>query len=272
MISADALSFRRAGRLVLDRVDLRLRPGRVTVAIGPNGAGKSTLMKLLCGELRPDGGEVAYGGRPIRGRSPAALARERAVLPQGGSMPFAFTVHEIVRIGAVAGGDRMPDRGAARALAAVGMEAFTGRRYDRLSGGEQQRVQFARVLAQAPVPAAGDGPPRAVFLDEPTASLDLAHQIGILSLARRHAEAGGIVFAVLHDLNLAAEFADEMVVLHRGRVAASGPPSRSLFERVVDEVYGVAGAASRPPAAGVPFVLPQVRAGGRCAPARTAAP
>lgn len=258
MIDADGLTVERAGRRLLDDVSLRLEPGTLTAVIGPNGAGKSTLLRLLTGETRPDGGTVRYGGQPIAGWTPRALARRRAVLPQASALAFAFTVHEIVRMGAVASGAREPDRITERALGEVGLAGFGGRLYQHLSGGEQQRAQFARALAQVPEPVR-DGTPRFLFLDEPTSSLDLRHQIAVLDVARRFARDGGGVVAVLHDLNLVAEFADSVLVLDTGRLVADGTPAEALEDRVIGSVYGVHGTVCRVPQAGTPFVLPQSR-------------
>lgn len=127
-----------------------------------------------------------------------------------------------------------------------------------MSGGEQQRVQFARALAQVPQPIS-DGIPNALFLDEPTASLDLGHQISVLETARDFASGGGIVLAILHDLNLAAEFADHLVVLHNGKVVKSGVCADAITDDIIAKVYGIGGAVGRLPAAHMPYVLPQSR-------------
>ncbi|WP_181707248.1 heme ABC transporter ATP-binding protein [Chthonobacter rhizosphaerae] len=258
MITAHSLTLARSGRSIVDDVSLRLEPGRVSAIIGPNGAGKSTLLKMLTGELAPSAGTVAYGDQPIGRWTPRALARRRAVLPQSAALAFSFTVHEIVRMGAVASGLPSADGIANDALARVGLSGFGGRLYQYLSGGEQQRVQFARALAQVPRPVR-DGTPRFLFLDEPTSSLDLRHQIGVLDVAKRFARDGGGVVAVLHDLNLVAEFADTVFVLDGGRLVAAGPPVHALSDGVVADVYGVHGTVCRLPAAGMPFVLPQAR-------------
>ena len=163
-------------------------------------------------------------------------------------------------MGAIAHGSLTPERDARAALVRVGLAGFEGRSYQALSGGEQQRVQFARVLAQAPQPVE-NGVAKALFLDEPTSSLDIGHQIAVLEIARDFARAGGAVLAILHDLNLAAEFADCLVVLHRGRVVASGTPSETLNDRTISEVYGISGAVGRVPPAHIPFILPQARHG-----------
>lgn len=258
MISAQSISVTRGNRKLLDDVAVDLQPGRFTVIIGPNGAGKSTLLKALSGEMRPDVGNVAYHGREIGGYQPVQLARLRAVLPQSVQLSFPFTALEIVRMGAVAQGSRHPTEQARQALSRVGLRGFEARPYPSLSGGEQQRVQFARALAQVPEPVV-DGVPRALFLDEPTASLDLGHQISVLEVARDFAEAGGIVLAILHDLNLAAEFADHLLVLDKGRVVSQGACLNTVNDSTIGGVYGIAGAVGRLPAEHIPFVLPQAR-------------
>ncbi len=259
MIAASGVSFARGRRAVLTDISLSLEAGCLTVVVGPNGAGKSTLMKILSGEWRPDRGSVTLHGRPLGAIAPAALARRRAVMPQTTALAFALTVHEVVRIGALAGGARDPDRLAADLLVAEDLASWGGRLVTTLSGGERQRVAFVRALAQVPRPAGPDGP-ATLLLDEPTASLDLARQIALLERARAFARAGGAVFAVLHDLNLAAEFADEILVLDGGRITAAGAPSPALYASVVAEVYGLPGASSRLPSDGTAFVLPQARA------------
>jgi iron complex transport system ATP-binding protein len=258
MIKAHEVSVIRGRRRLLDRVSLTLQPGCFTVVIGPNGAGKSTLLKVLSGELAPDQGGVTYQDRSIRHLSALELAAERAVLPQSTALSFPFTALEVVRMGAIAHGSLEPGLAARQALARVGLTGFDGRDYNALSGGEQQRVQLARVLAQMPDPVA-DGRPRAIFLDEPTASLDIGHQISVLELARDFARRGGSVLAILHDLNLAAEFADHLAVLHQGQLVAEGRVNDTLTDHIVKTVYGIEGAVGRVPPPGTPYVLPQAR-------------
>lgn len=258
MISARHITIRRGGRTLLDDVSLDLEPSRFTVVIGPNGAGKSTLLKVLSGEMRPDGGDVFYQDRRLTSLAPSTLARERAVLPQSTALSFPFTALEVVRMGAMAHGSRDPNLAARQALARVGLSGFEGRSYNALSGGEQQRVQLARVLAQMPDPVM-QGRPRAIFLDEPTASLDIGHQITVLELARDFARRGGAVLAILHDLNLAAEFADHLAILHHGRLIREGSPRETIDDATIGHVYGISGAVGRLPTAAIPYVLPQAR-------------
>jgi iron complex transport system ATP-binding protein len=262
MIKASEISVIRGGRRLLDRISINLQPGCFSVVIGPNGAGKSTLLKVLAGEFVPHHGKVTYQDRPIRSLSALELAAERAVLPQSTALSFPFTALEVVRMGAIAHGSREPGLAARQALHRVGLAGFDGRDYNALSGGEQQRVQLARVLAQMPDPTR-DGRSRAIFLDEPTASLDIGHQISVLELARDFARQGGAVLAVLHDLNLAAEFADHLAVMHQGRLVAEGPVTDTLTDDVVGAVYGISGTVRRLPPGSMPYVLPQARLGTR---------
>ncbi|KPF47049.1 heme ABC transporter ATP-binding protein [Rhizobium sp. AAP43] len=258
MIHAHQISVRRARRTLVDTVSLTLEPGKVSVIIGPNGAGKSTLLKTLTGEIAADSGTVLYGDRNIATLRATDLAAIRGVLPQSTHLSFPFTALEVVRMGAVAHGSLDPNRAARRALARLDLAGFDARPYNSLSGGEQQRVQFARVLAQIPTPRGASGP-CAIFLDEPTASLDIGHQISVLEIARDFARGGGIVLAILHDLNLAAEFADHLAILHHGRLVREGTPLQALEDDVIADVYGIRGAVGRLPAAAVPFILPQAR-------------
>lgn len=258
MISITDVGVERSGRMLLDGISLQLEPGKFNVIIGPNGAGKSTLMKVICGEMKPDRGSITLADRSISGYNPRDLARRRAVLPQSTHLAFPFTALEVVRMGAMAYGALRPDEEARRALSRVGLAGFEGRNYNLLSGGEQQRVQFARALAQVPNPVER-GEYRALFLDEPTSSLDLGHQISVLELARDFAKAGGLVLAILHDLNLAAEFADQLVVLDHGQIAACGRASDVISDEVVTRVYGICGAVCRAPASRFAYVLPQSR-------------
>ncbi|SSC73179.1 unnamed protein product [Ciceribacter sp. T2.26MG-112.2] len=258
MIVAQNVSIIRDGHNLVDDVDLTLSPGIFTVVIGPNGAGKSTLLKVLSGELSPDRGAVLCHDRPLSRLSAVELAADRAVLPQATTLSFPFTALEVVRMGAIAHGSRDPTEAARKALARVGLEGFEARAYRALSGGEQQRVQFARALAQVPHPVE-QGRARALFLDEPTSSLDIGHQISVLETARDFARRGGAVLAILHDLNLAAEFADHLVIMHRGRIMSEGTPLAVIDDAIISAVYGIGGTVGRLPAACVPFVLPQSR-------------
>jgi iron complex transport system ATP-binding protein len=254
-IETDAVSVRAGGKTLLDAVTLAFAPGECVAIVGPNGAGKTTLLRLLCGERKPRSGTVRLQGRNLASYTPRVLAEHRAVLSQDVSVVFPFTVAEIVRMGA---GDRRGPRVealVADALREVDLAALGERIITTLSGGEQQRAHFARVLVQLTCGEAVHGP-GVLMLDEPTASLDLRHQLDLLAATRRCAARGVTVIAILHDLNLAALFADRIVVLSDGRVAGDGPPRETITDEMLSRVFKVGAAVGRAPPAGVPFVLP----------------
>jgi iron complex transport system ATP-binding protein len=260
MLEARGIWFETGGHALLSDVDVSVPPGRVTVLIGPNGAGKSTLLRVLSGEIGPSRGEACLDGRPLHAFSAAALARQRAVVPQASTVAFPFTVREVVMLGVTVPGFALRDAGVETrvdaALDAVGLIPFAHRLYPTLSGGERQRVHVARALCQLAMTARGQNETRCFLLDEPTASLDLAHQGHVLSAMRRQAELGLAVVAVLHDLNLAAAVADHLVLLARGRMAAAGSPREVLRDEVLSAAYGCRVMPDRAPGNGRPFVLP----------------
>ena len=270
MIDVHNLSVRLGSRTILHDVSFSAAPGAITAVIGPNGSGKSTLMKALCRDYEYDG-SVRINGQDLARLSPADAASVRAVLPQSSNLPFPFMVREVVALGLTAGRSgvalsmlrQLPDM----ALAAVDLAGFGGRFYGELSGGEQQRVQLARVLCQVWLPVL-DGAPRYLFLDEPVSSLDIKHQLMIMDVARRYADAGGGVIAILHDLNLAAMYADSILALRDGRVAGIGTPEDVLTDALIADVFDCPLRVGAVPSAGMPFVLPQSVQGGPVAGAR----
>jgi len=238
--------------MLVSDASLDLEPGATTILIGPNGAGKSTLLKLLTGELAPAAGSVHCADEAL-GTVPAwRLACLRAVMAQHSRLAFPFSVYEVARLG-VDGIGRALTRQRREAIVA---EALAGRRYQTLSGGEQQRVQFARVLCQLEA-GRSVAERQVLFLDEPIASLDLCHQLALLDMARSIAGRGVAVLIVLHDLNLAVTYADHLVVMDRGRIIAQGPPAETLDDALLQQVFRVGLSLSRAPAPGLPFLLPQ---------------
>lgn len=260
MFEAEKVTLAYGSRIALENVSFRASPGELVAVVGPNGAGKSSLLKVLTGELAPARGQVRWADRDISAMAAHELAAARAVLPQATRLSFPFTVHEVVRLGLTAGASGVPveeEAGLpALALEKVDLGGYGGRYFQELSGGEQQRVHLARVLCQVWEPLLG-GAPRFLILDEPTASLDLRHQLQILRIARDYVAAGGGVIAILHDLNIAAMAADRIVVMSQGRVAASGTPKATLTGKVLREVFGVSVKVGKVPPPGMPFVLPQ---------------
>ncbi|MER9252580.1 heme ABC transporter ATP-binding protein [Mesorhizobium sp. M0598] len=259
MIEARDVSVAIGGKRIVANVDFEARPGEIAAIVGPNGSGKTTFLRALSGDLGYSG-EVTVNGRNLSAMKPVEAATVRAVLPQATTLSFPFTVREIVRLGLVGGrsgalsgeDQRLPER----ALARVDLDGFAGRFYQELSGGEQQRVQLARVLCQVWAPVL-DGKPRYLFLDEPVSSLDIKHQLIIMDIARDFARRGGGVVAILHDLNLTAMYADRIFVMHRGRLAATGSPQQVLSDELIEKVFDCRLKVGVLPAANMPFVLPQ---------------
>ena len=233
MIRASGISVFAGGKHLLDNVDVSVRPGRVMALIGPNGAGKSTLISVLAGERRPDRGEVFFDDAPLARTAPLALARRRAVLLQHSSLDFAFTAEEVIELGRLpfAGtqAQLLDDEAIGEAARLAGVLPFLSRSYQTLSGGEKQRVQFARAVAQIWRPQARQsGENRYLILDEPTSALDLRHQRLVFDVARRLAGEGVGVIAAIHDLNLASAYADDVMLLGNGRLLASGDAGSTL--------------------------------------------
>lgn len=259
MIDVQDVSVSIGRKPIVTGVSFSARAGEVTAIVGPNGSGKTTLIKALSGEM-PYTGTILLNGRDLRALKLWEMAALRAVLSQATTLSFPFTVREIVRLGLTSGRsgvtgtalDLLPDA----ALERVDLTGFSGRFYQELSGGEQQRVQLARVLCQVWQPVL-DGSPRFLFLDEPVSSLDIKHQLIIMNIARHFARAGGGVVAVLHDLNLTAMFADRIVMMHAGRAEACGSPAEVLDDVRISKVFECELRVGVTPAGGAPFVLPQ---------------
>jgi iron complex transport system ATP-binding protein len=258
MLTAQEISFYIANRSLLESIRLSVAPGEVLALVGPNGAGKSTLLKALIGEIFPTIGTVRMNARPLAAWSLKQRARCRAVLPQQSNLSFPFTVLEVVLMGRSphSGGESAADfRIARQALATTEVDHLSERLYPTLSGGERQRVQLARVLAQIWQPLATHEP-RYLLLDEPTTNLDLPHQHATLRLARQFARQGVGVLAVLHDLNLAAEYADQVAVLKQGRLEAKGAPVEVLTPSIISRTFNIPVMVIPHPVLGCPLVVP----------------
>jgi iron complex transport system ATP-binding protein len=223
-------------RRVLDGVDLSLEPGRLTALIGPNGAGKTTLLRAMAGLATPRAGEVVLNGATVARMRASERARAIAYLPQGGAVAWPLRVASVVALGRLPYGERPDDlpplsrEAVATALRSVGLQGFEDRPATSLSGGERARMLLARALAtQAPV----------LLADEPVGALDPRHQLVVLDVLKAHARAGATVVAILHDLTLAARFADEIVLLEQGKIVASGPPAAALTEARLAASFGI---------------------------------
>ncbi|MFY8115539.1 MAG: heme ABC transporter ATP-binding protein [Rhabdaerophilum sp.] len=263
VLRAERAGYRSGRRWLVEEAELVLEAGTLTVVIGPNGAGKSTLLRLMSGELAPNQGVVTSLGQPLA-RVPAwQMAARRVVMAQSGRLAFPFRVHEVVALGILAVGRRLDrterDSLVERSLQAADMLALAERDFQTLSGGEQQRVHFARALCQLEAARRIENQ-QVLMLDEPIASLDLEHQFALMDAARaltRRPDSPVAVMAILHDLNLAACYADDLVVLNRGRIAAQGPVPEILDEALLADVFGVRLAITRQH--GLPVILPQAR-------------
>lgn len=228
----DRLSFAYAADQPIVRdLTATLAPGRLTVLLGPNAAGKTTLLRLMLGQLQPDGGCVMLDDRPIEAHSAASRAGVISYVPQQGQAGFAFTVAQVVAMGRFAVG--RDEQAVARALSQCDLVAQKNRPFNELSVGQQQRVMLARALAQA----AGGG--RIMLLDEPVSAMDLWHVHHVMVLLRDLARQGLAVVTVLHDLNLAAEYADDIWLLDDGRLLAQGPWQTVLTPQLLEPVYRV---------------------------------
>ncbi|MFF3668860.1 ABC transporter ATP-binding protein [Microtetraspora malaysiensis] len=241
-------------RVIVDGLDLGIEGGTITTIIGPNGCGKSTLLRALGRLIKPLGGQVLLDGKRIDRMPSREVARLLGVLPQAPAAPEGLTVADLVARG------RHPhqtwyrqwspddESAVAEALERTGLLDLADRPLDELSGGQRQRAWISMALAQ------GTG---LLLLDEPTTFLDLAHQIEVLELVDQlHAQAGKTVVMVLHDLNLAARYADRLVAMRDGRVVAAGPPADVLTEELLAEVFGLNAKIITDPVAGTPLVVP----------------
>jgi len=235
-LRVDALTFHRSGRLVIDDVDCTVASGTIGAVVGPNGAGKSTLLRLIAGILTADAGSVRLGADRIEDMTRRNRARRIALAAQQVDGEVDLTAAEVVLLARIPHLPRIGSPGrhdhevVGAALRRVGAQQFADRRFAELSGGERQRVLLARALAQEP---------GLLLLDEPTNHLDIRAQLETLSVMRSLAGEGLTILAALHDLALAAGYADTVIVLSAGRVVAAGPPATALTPDLIAEVYGV---------------------------------
>jgi len=253
-LSAERVRIAAGGKVIVDGVDCTVPAGSFTALVGPNGAGKSTLLRALAAVHRPDAGTVAFDGADLFALARRQRARLVAFVEQDTATETALTVRSVVALG------RLPHEGmwgdgssevVDAALATTGMTAFAAREFSSLSGGERQHVMLARALAQEP---------SLLLLDEPTNHLDIAAQLDALTLLRDLADRGLTVLAALHDLGLAATYADHVVVLRDGRVVAAGQTAQTLTPELVREVYGVEATVLVNPVTGRPVLAFSPRA------------
>lgn len=252
------------GRRVIEGLDLAIAPGRMTMIIGANACGKSTLLSVLARLAAPQGGAVELDGTDISSIPRRTLAQTVGLLPQHPTAPDGITVAELVSRG------RYPHRGVFQrwgaadsrivdeAMATTGVDALADRPVGDLSGGQRQRVWIAMALAQAP---------RILLLDEPTTFLDLSHQLEVLDLLRQlNRTEGTTIVVVLHELNLAARYADDLVVMREGRIVAHGAPTEVLTTEILADAFGLDALVMPDPLTQTPLVVPVPRGAGIGAP------
>lgn len=240
--------------LVTD-VSFGVEPGEVLAIIGPNGAGKTTVLRAISGDLPPSAGEARFNGRSLPDWSPAERALALAVLTQSNPLTFAFTVAEVVGLGRTphSTGVVIDDQVCHAAMEALDVVHLAGRFYPSLSGGEKQRVQLARVMAQIWRPDSSAD--RLLLLDEPVTSLDLGHQRQLMQAVRTFADGGVGVVMVVHDISLAAAYSDHLLALNNGRRVAYGPPEQVVTQALIGELFGTDVEVIRHPRTGKPVVL-----------------
>lgn len=234
MLQAHQVHFCIQKRPVVDQISLTLEAGEILAILGPNGAGKSTLFKILSGEIPCKHGQVGYNGNPLEKLNSRQLAQVRAVMPQHTTVNFPFTAQEVVELGLFSAQSKNPADLVKEVMGATKTLHLKDVNFQHLSGGEKQRVQLARVLVQIweqkPFP-------RYLLLDEPTSSLDIAQQHGVLSILRSLTHRNIGVLIILHELNLAAQYADRIALLKGGMITQCGPVREVLQEESLHRVF-----------------------------------
>lgn len=255
MIKVSNVSYKAGKRTLLNNINLEVKQGELLAIIGANGAGKSTLMKLLSGDQKAHSGEITFNDININNMSAGWLAKKRGVLSQQNTLSVSFTTEEIVLMGRYPHFDVKPQQRdieiVKTVMAETGVRHLAGRDYNTLSGGEQQRVQLARVTAQI-----YDIEGAYLFLDEPTNGLDLRYQQQILVNARNLADKGYGVVAILHEINFASRYADRVLILKEGEILALGTPNEVINTQNVQDAFGVQMILFNANGAKYPFVVP----------------
>jgi len=247
------LNFSYFNKPILVDINLSIKPGEMVGLLGPNGSGKTTLIKLASGILHPKQGEVKINGSLLNHMNRKAIARRLAVVPQQFTVPYAFTVEEVVMLGRIpftkplVEENETDHRIISEAMQLVGVSELIGRRFDELSGGERQRVITAMALAQEP---------EILLLDEPTVHLDISHQLQMLELVKQLNTTKGLtVLAALHDLNMAALYFNRLVLLKNGRILADGIPQQVLTKQNIETIFNTPVLVEKHPVTGGPHVI-----------------
>ncbi|MCL7988927.1 heme ABC transporter ATP-binding protein [Sphingobacterium sp. lm-10] len=257
MIEVKNLSYQIGRKPILQDVSFHAQPGELLTIIGPNGAGKSTLIKLLCSEVKSPKNHIFLNGKDLSVYSAKEMALMRAVLTQANEVSVDFTVQELVTMGRYphfAVNPRAIDLEIiASVLEDMGIQHFKERSYHSLSGGEKQRVQLARVLAQL-----YERQDAILFLDEPINGLDIQYQQIILAKARKMADRGWTVLCILHDINFAARYADKILIVKEGQLQHFGSPSEIITAENLLNTYNIRVKVWQDPQIGYPFIIPEL--------------
>lgn len=241
-------------KVALQDINLRLKGGEFTILIGPNGSGKSTLLKLLAGALKPTKGEVTFNGKSLADFSYEQLGVRRAVLSQSSTLSFPLSARTVVEMGLQQNSSyKKGQHFVESALEKVKASYFSSANYLQLSGGEQVRIQMARILVQ--LWSSPNNPEQMLYLDEPTSALDLKYQVELLNLCRELCDQGIGVFCILHDLQLAAHYADQLLVLNNGRIVEAGKAEDILSPGILNGVYDVNTCVINHPHTAKPMVM-----------------
>ncbi len=257
MLSTSSIHYRIGKKTILQNITADFLPGEFNMILGPNGSGKSTFLKIFSGEIHRYDGTVLYGQKKIASLPYKELAKKRAVMSQQPELGFPLTVEEVVMMGRYPHFSLNPRKKdetiCQEVMDRLNLHAFAERNYLTLSGGEKQRVQYARVLAQVwEKPEEGH---RYLILDEPLTSLDISYQHEFLQVAREFLSPDTVLIAIMHDINLAIQYADRLFFLKEGELAAQGPPASVLSESLVEKVFGVRTTIAKNPVTGSPLVI-----------------
>lgn len=256
MYEAVDISFEAQGKQILKEVSLSVVPGKFTAVVGPNGAGKSSLIKILSNENRNHSGKVMINGQAIRRYTAKELSRIRAVMAQHSTLQFAFSAREVIALSRHAHPTTRQenDKIVNEVICVTGLEAFAERNYLTMSGGEKQRVQLARVLAQVWEETVY---PRYILLDEPTSSLDIAQQQSMFSLVKSICSRNIGVLAIVHDLNLAAQFSDRICMMSEGSVVDFGDAQKVFTKNNIEKTFCCHVNVFYDPCSNCPFIIPE---------------
>lgn len=258
MLNVQNINFRISPSLALSGISFDVNAGEMVAILGANGAGKSTLLKIITGSVKMDSGNVLINKLPVTYRASAELSKFAAVMQQQNQLQLPFTVYEVVMMGRYPHFQRKETEQDIEivhsVLAKTGIQKLKDRNYLTLSGGEQQRVHLARVLAQ--ISGIKNEEPRYLFMDEPSNNLDIRHQHGALNIAKEFAQEGNCVVVVLHDLNLALQYADKIVLLKNGDMKGFGACADVMTDASISDVYDLPLSIFHPPAGRHPMVMP----------------